>query len=45
MQGIDIVRSLSFLFIDDFEGNANISIDIKSDFTVVEFLFGFVGSI
>ena len=31
---IAIVRSLSFLFLDDFEGNANISIAIKSGSTV-----------
>ena len=33
--GIAIVRSLSFLFIDDFEENANISVAIKSGFTVL----------
>ena len=33
--GIAIVRSLSFLFPDDFEGNANISVAIKSSYTVV----------
>ena len=27
--GIAIIRSLSFLFLDDFEGNANISVAIK----------------
>ena len=32
--GIAIVRSLSFLFLDDFEGNANISAAIKSGSTV-----------
>ena len=32
--GIDIVRSQSFLSFDDFEGNANISVTIKSDSTV-----------
>ena len=29
------VRSLSFLSLDDFEGNANISVAIKSGSTVV----------
>ena len=33
---IAIVRSLSFLFLDDFEGNANISVAIKSGFTVLQ---------
>ena len=32
--GIAIVRSLLFLFNDDFEGNTNISAVIKSGFTV-----------
>ena len=32
--GIAIIRSLSFLFLDDFEGNANISVTIKSCSTV-----------
>ena len=32
--GIAIVRSLSFLPIDDLEGNANIFVAIKSDSTV-----------
>ena len=32
--GIAIIRSLSFLFLDDFEGNVNISIAIKSGSTV-----------
>ena len=32
--GIVIIRLLSFLFFDDFEGNANISVAIKSCFTV-----------
>ena len=31
---IAIVRSLSFLFLDDFEGNADISVAIKSGFRV-----------
>ena len=37
--GIAIVRSLSFLFLDDFEGNVYISVAIKSgpgDSSVVE---------
>ena len=34
--GIAIVRSLSFLFLDDFKGNANISIAIKSCSTVLQ---------
>ena len=34
--GIAIARSLSFLFLDDFEGNANISVAIKSGSTVKE---------
>ena len=34
--GIAIVRSLSFLFLDGFEGNANISVAIKSGSTVGE---------
>ena len=33
--GIFIVRSLSFLFLDDFEGNANISVAIKFGSTVL----------
>ena len=33
--GIAIVRSLSFIFLDDFEGNANISVAIKSGSTVI----------
>ena len=32
--GIAIISSLSFLFLDDFEGNANISVAIKSGSTV-----------
>ena len=32
--GITIVKLLSFLFLDDFEGNANISVAIKSGSTV-----------
>ena len=32
--GIAIIRSLSFLFLDDFEGNANTSVVIKSGSTV-----------
>ena len=32
--GIAIIRSLSFLFLDGFEGNANISVAIKSGSTV-----------
>ena len=35
---IAIVRSLSFLFLDDFEGNANISVAIKSGSTVYTWL-------
>ena len=31
---ITVVRSLSFSFLDDFEGNANISVTIKSGSTV-----------
>ena len=34
---IAITRSLSFLFLDGFEGNANISVAIKSCSTVFEF--------
>ena len=34
------MRSLSFLFIDDFEGNANIPVAIKSSSTVYEFAGG-----
>ena len=37
--GIRIIRLLSFLFLDDFEGNANISVAIKSGFTVHFMLF------
>ena len=33
--------SLSFLFLDDFEGNANISVVIKSSSTIVDFKFNF----
>ena len=33
--GIAIVRSSSFVLLDDFEGNANISVAIKSGSTVV----------
>ena len=36
--GIAIIRSLSFLFLDDFEGNANISVAIKSGSTVHTFV-------
>ena len=36
---IAIIRSLSFLFLDDFEGNANIPVAIKSISTV---LFAFI---
>ena len=32
--GIALVRLLSYLFLDDFEGNANISVTIKSSFMV-----------
>ena len=32
--GIAIVRSLSFLFLDDFEGSANIFVAIKSGSTL-----------
>ena len=32
---IPIVRLLSFLFLDDFEGNAKISVGIIPDFTVI----------
>ena len=38
--GIAIVRSLSFLFLDDFEGNANISVAIKS-LSAVSNIFNF----
>ena len=31
--GIAIIRLLSFWFLDDFEGNANISVTIKSGST------------
>ena len=34
MYRITIIRSLPFLFPDDFEGNANISVAIKSGSTV-----------
>ena len=33
--GIAIIRSLSFLFLHDFEGSAEISVAIKSDSTVL----------
>ena len=33
---IAIIRSLSSLFLDDFEGNTNITVAIKSGATVVE---------
>ena len=33
--GTAIIRSLSFLFLDDFEGNANISVAIESGSTVI----------
>ena len=36
--GIVIVRSLSFLFLDDFEGNANSSVAIRSCSTVISLL-------
>ena len=32
--GIAIIRSLSFLFLEDFEGNTNISVPIKSSSTL-----------
>ena len=32
--GIAIIRSLPFLFLDDFEGNTNISVAIRSSFIV-----------
>ena len=32
--GIAIIRSLPFSFLDDFEGNANIAVAIKSGSTV-----------
>ena len=35
MCGIAIVRSLSFLFLDEFDGNAYFSVTIKSGSTVV----------
>ena len=31
------VRSPSFLFLDSFEGNANISVTIKSDYAVYKY--------
>ena len=34
--GIIIVRALSFLFLDNFEGSANISVAIKSGSTVCD---------
>ena len=34
MYGIAIVRLLSFLFLDDFEGKANMSVTVKSCSTV-----------
>mgnify|MGYP001793208756 CR=1 FL=1 len=34
--GIPIIRSLSFLFLDDFEGNSNISVAITSGSTVLK---------
>ena len=34
--GMTTVRSLSFLFPDDFEGDANISVAIKSSSTVYQ---------
>ena len=37
LYGIAIVRSISFLFLDDYEGNANISVAIKSGSTVVSY--------
>ena len=38
--GIAIIRSRSFLFLDDFEGSDNISVAIKSSSTVSEiFMF------
>ena len=33
--GIAIIRSLSVLFLDDSEGNANISVSSESSFTVL----------
>ena len=36
--GIAIIRLLSFLFLDDFEGNTNISVAIKSGSTVIIYL-------
>ena len=35
--GIVIVRSLSFLFLDDFERSASISVAIKSGTTVLQY--------
>ena len=32
-----IIRSLSFLFLDDFKGNANISVAIRSGSTVLRY--------
>ena len=43
--GIAIVRSLSFLFLDDFEGDANISVAIKSCFTVSKTCFSSISFI
>ena len=37
INGIAVVRLLSFLFLDDFEGNTNISVAIKSGSTVLSF--------
>ena len=37
--GIAIIRSLSFLYLDDLEGNANISVAIKSGSTVYKVQF------
>ena len=36
--GIAIIRSLSLLFLDDFEGNTNISVAIKSGSTVTLYM-------
>ena len=41
---IAIVRSLSFLFLDDFEGNAKVSVPIKSGSTVVELISDLTGA-
>ena len=40
--GIAIIRSLPFLFLDDFEGNVNISVTIKSGSTVCKMKDHFV---